>query len=89
MYGQSIAADITYNFFYHLGRKMLIIRDGEVHYLGTTLSVEARFDTKNNLLYCKPMCRTVQEGDIVFYGKNKVYREYEKYRYTGVDFTID
>ena len=68
-----------YHFFLHLGPKILIIRDNNVHFLGSALCVNAKFSDKGELLYCRPICMNTEKGDIVFYGKKKVYENYSKY----------
>lgn len=68
-----------YHFFLDLGPKILIIRDNKVYFLGSALCVNAKFSDKGELLYCRPMCMNTEKGDIVFYGKKKVYENYPKY----------
>jgi hypothetical protein len=70
----------TYNFFYGLGRKMLIVRNNDIYYLGSALQIQARFNEKGKMEYCRPMYMNTQKTDLVFYGKKKVYEEYEKYK---------
>ena len=71
----SIVDGKKYSFFYDFGPKILIIRNHTVHMRGTAFSIHAVFDDEGKLLYCKPICLTIQKGDIVFYGEyNEKYQ---------------
>ncbi len=72
----------SYHFFIGFGPKMLTIRNNDIYYLGSALCIEAKFDEKGKMEYCRPMCMNTQKGDLVFYGRKKVYIKYEKHNIT-------
>lgn len=67
-----------YSFFLNLGPKMLIIRNRKVYFRGSAFSVKAEVSKDGKVVYCRPMCLHTEKGDRVFYGKEKVDREYRK-----------
>ncbi len=78
-YHQGIGEFYSYSFFLDFGPKILIIRNSKVFFLGNAFSLEANLDKDGNILFILPRFMTTQKNDLVFYGREIVYREYEKY----------
>ncbi|MBP9690713.1 hypothetical protein KBD81_01395 [Candidatus Woesebacteria bacterium] len=70
---------LKYHFFLDWGPKILIVRENAVFLLGSAFEIECKFNDKKELLSVLPIFMTAEPGDLVFYGKQKVYEEYEKY----------
>ena len=77
--GGSLSAQHTYCFFISTGPRMIIVRKGHVHFLGSAFEIEAKFDNDNQLVYCRPMCMNTQPDDLVLYGDDRVSDTYQKY----------
>ncbi len=75
----NITGKHKFMFFLDLGPKILVVRDGKVLSLGSACAVTCAFDENGKMLFSRPKCFDTEQGDLVFYGKQKVYDAYKMF----------